>query len=110
MLQSEEPLIYLLYKCQQRFIKKLATKFVKLDITLTLKEADRSFSELDISTENQKEDSNLLIGFNRNKLNDFINSGEEEGKIDSFLMVFMSFTVLLTCIVQMITSSNIVSP
>ena len=55
MLQSEEPLIYLLYKRQQRFMNKLASKFVKPDIIRNLKEANKSFSELDISTENQKE-------------------------------------------------------
>ena len=71
MLQSEEPLIYLLYKRQQRFMNKLASKFVKPDIIRNLKESNKSFSELDISTENQKEGKNLLIGFTtRNKLSD----------------------------------------
>ena len=60
ILQSEEPLIYLLYKCQQRFTNKLTSKFVKLDIICTLKEANKSFSELDISIGNQKEDNFLL--------------------------------------------------
>ena len=71
MLQSEEPLIYLLYKRQQRFMNKLASKFVKPDTIRSLKEANKSFSELDISTENQKEGKNLFIGFTtRNKLSD----------------------------------------
>ena len=38
MLQSEEPLIYFLYKCQKSFMNKPALKFVKPDITRTLKE------------------------------------------------------------------------
>ena len=85
MLQSEEPLIYLLYKCQQRFMNNLASKFVKPDIIRTLKEANKSFSELGISIENQKEDKNLFIRFiTRNQLYDQINSGEKERKIDSF--------------------------
>ena len=40
MLQSEEPLIYFLYKCQKSFMNKLALKFVKPDIIRTLKEAN----------------------------------------------------------------------
>ena len=92
MLQSEEPLIYLLYKCQQRFMNKLASKFVKLDIIRTLKEANKSFIELDISIENQKEDKNIFIGFTiRNKLNDQINSGKKERKIESFLYCVHEF-------------------
>ena len=86
MLQSEVPLSYLIYKCEQRFMNKLGSKFVKPDIIRTLEEANKSFRELDISIENQKEDKNLFIGFTtRNRLNDQINSGEEERKIDSFL-------------------------
>ena len=84
-LQSEEPLMYFPFKCQQKFMNKLASKFVKPDITRTLNEANKSFSELDISIENQKEDKNLFLGFTtRNKHNDPINSGEGERKIDSF--------------------------
>ena len=86
----EKPLIYLLYKCQQTFLNKLVSKLVKPDIyaiqpICTLKEVDTSFSELDVSIKNQKEDDNLFIGFTtRNKLNDYINPGEEERKIYSF--------------------------
>ena len=66
-------------------MNKLASKFVKLDTIRTLKEANKSFSELDISIENQKEDKNLFIEFTtKNKLNDQINSGEKERKVDSF--------------------------
>ena len=41
MLQSEEPLIYFLYKCQQWSMNKLASRCVKLDITRNLKVADK---------------------------------------------------------------------
>ena len=51
-LQSEEPLMYFLFKCQQKFMNKVASKFVKPDIISTLNEANKSFSELDISIEN----------------------------------------------------------
>ena len=85
MLQSEEPLIYLLYKCQQRFMNKVASKFAKPNTICTPKEANKSFSELYISIENQKEGKNLFIGLTtKSKLNDHIKSGEEERKIDSF--------------------------
>ena len=77
--------MYFLFKCQQKFMNKLASKFVKPDIIRTLKEANKSFSELHISIENQKEDKNLFLGFTtRNKHNDLIKSGEEKRKIDSF--------------------------
>ena len=71
--------------CQQRFLNKLASKFVKPDLIRTLKQANKSFNELDISIENEKEDKNLFIEFTtRNKFNDQINSGEKKRKIDFF--------------------------
>ena len=52
MLHSQGALIFLLYKFQQRFLNKLASKFAKLDMIRTLKEAHKSFSDLDVSIEN----------------------------------------------------------
>ena len=48
---SQGPLIFLFYKFQQRFMNKLASKFAKLDMICTLKEAHKSFSCLDVSIE-----------------------------------------------------------
>ena len=52
MLHGQGALIFLLYKFQQRFMNKLASKFARLDIIRTLKEAHKSFSGLDVSIEN----------------------------------------------------------
>ena len=58
-LQLEEPLIEYLHGKMQVFMNKLASKFVKPEIIM---DDNLSFTKLDISLGNQKDDKNLTIG------------------------------------------------
>ena len=60
--QTEEPLIYCLHAEMQTFMNKLASKFIKPDATRQLKDDKLSFSKLDTSLANQKDDVDLTIG------------------------------------------------
>ena len=62
LLQREEPLIYKLHEAQQRFLHKLASKFVQPSVIQMHKTAGLSFAKLDISLESQKDDAELGIG------------------------------------------------
>ena len=48
-LQKEEPLVYLLYEEMQKFMKKLASQFVKPEVIQQLNEEKKSFSALKVS-------------------------------------------------------------
>ena len=61
-LQTEEPLIQCLSDEMQTFMNKLALKFVKPEVICKLKDDNLSFSKLDISLPNQKDDKDLTIG------------------------------------------------
>ena len=61
-LQREEPLIYQLHDAQERFMNKLASRFIKPEIIQENKNQGKSFAKLDISWENQKDDNDLGIG------------------------------------------------
>ena len=61
-LQTEEPLIQCLYDQIQRFMNKLASKFIKPEVIQQLKWEGLSFSKLNISLENQKSNPDLTIG------------------------------------------------
>ena len=61
-LQTEEPLIQCLYDEMQMFMNKLAAKFIKPEVIRELKGNELSFSKLDVSLANQKNDKDLTIG------------------------------------------------
>ena len=61
LLQQEEPLIYQLHDAQQRFLHKLASKFVKPTVIQEHKTAGLSFANLDISLESQRDNAELGI-------------------------------------------------
>ena len=61
-LQTEEPLIQCLSDEMQTFMNKLALKVVKPEVICKLKDDNLSFSKLDISLPNQKDDKDLTIG------------------------------------------------
>ena len=58
-LQKEEPLISTLHDAQQRFMNKLASRFVKPEVIQIHKEENISFSSLPLSFSDQKDDINL---------------------------------------------------
>ena len=59
MLQSEEPLIYVMHDHQQKLMVKLASKFIKPEI---IQISYSNISEIDISRHSQKEDEDLSVG------------------------------------------------
>ena len=61
-LQREEPLIYQLSEAQERFMNKLAARFIKPEVFQETKSEEKPFAKLDISFQNQKEDIDLGIG------------------------------------------------
>ena len=61
-LQREEPLIYLLSEAQERFMNKLAGRFIKPEVIQEIRNEEKSFAKLDISLQNQKDDIDLGIG------------------------------------------------
>ena len=54
--------IYKLHDAQQRFLYKLASKFIKPTVIQKHKTAGLSFANLDISSESQRDDAELGIG------------------------------------------------
>ena len=61
-LQTEEPLIHCLHAEMQTFMNKLASKFIKPDVIRQLKDDKLSFSKVDTSLVNQKDDVDLTLG------------------------------------------------
>ena len=67
-LQKEELIVNLLHEEMQKFMNKLATRFVKSEVIQQLNEEKRSFSALNMSRENQRDDQNIHIGLLTNSL------------------------------------------
>ena len=61
-MHTEESLIQCLYDEMQTFMNKFASKFLKPEVIRKLKDDNLSFSKLDISLPNQKDDKDLTIG------------------------------------------------
>ena len=76
-LQREDPLVYQLHDAQQRFMYKLASKFIKPAVIQEHKSKKLSFAELDVCVENQRDDISLGIGpLTRNTIKWLLDSGE----------------------------------
>lgn len=76
-LQREDPLVYHLHDAQQRFMHKLASKFIKPAVIQGHKSKNLSFAELDTSIENQRDDMSLGIGpITRNTIKQQLDGGE----------------------------------
>ena len=61
-LETEELLIHCLHAEMQTFMNKLAPKFIKPDVIQQVKDEKLSFSKLDTSLANQKDDVDLTFG------------------------------------------------
>ena len=61
-LQKEEPLVSLLHEEIQKFMNKLASPFVKPEVIQQLNKEKKSFSALNVSQQNQRDDQNIHIG------------------------------------------------
>ena len=87
LLQREEPLIYKLHEAQQRFMSKLASRFMKPLSIQNHKENNSSLATLDIEIKNQKDYINLGTGIAiRNILKRlFDNSDIARNVVDCFL-------------------------
>ena len=95
-LQREDPVIYQLYDLQQRFMHKLASKFIKPEIIQKQKLENKSFADLDITLENQKDDMSLGIGppLTRNTLKRLLEEGEiDQTEVDQFFDAVRAFFV-----------------
>ena len=86
LLQREEPLIYRLHEAQQRFMHKLASKFIKPAVIHELKSRHECFSSLDISLGNQKDDIDLGIGsLTRSTMKHLLDDGDiNQIQVDMF--------------------------
>ena len=84
--QREQTIIYLLHKSYQRFMKKLAPKFISASVIQTYISQGKSFSELDISMANQKPDIDEAVGLlTSNKLKKLLNEGDiDQRAVDIF--------------------------
>ena len=85
-LQREQPLIYLLHESQQRFMKKLASRFISASVIQTYTPQGKSSSEPDISIANRKPDINITGGpLMRNKLKRLLDEGDiDQWAVDKF--------------------------
>ena len=92
-LQREDPLVYNLHDKQQRFMDKLASRFVKPQVIQKLQSENKSFAELDICHENQKDDMALGIGpLTRNTLKRLLQDGDvDETHVDLFFTAARAF-------------------
>ena len=78
-LQREQRLIYLLHESQQRFMKKLACRFISASVIETHAFQGKWFSELDIIMANQKPDTDVAVGpLTRKKLKKLFDEGDIE--------------------------------
>ena len=76
-LQGKQPLIYLLHESQQRFMKKLSSRFISASVIQAHIFHRKSFSESDISMVNQKPDIDKAVGpLTRNKLKKLLDKGD----------------------------------
>ncbi|CAB4009886.1 ATP-dependent DNA helicase [Paramuricea clavata] len=94
-LQREDPVIYQLYDLQQHFMHKLASKFIKPEIIQKQKLENKSFADLDVSLENQKDDMSLGIGpLTRHTLKRLLEEGEiDQTEVDQFFDAVRAFFV-----------------
>ena len=93
LLQREEPLIYKLYKPHQRFMSKLASRFIKPLSIQNHKESNSSLATLDIDIENQKDDINFGIDIvTRNILKRLFDNGDVAQNDVVFLMPCVTFS------------------
>ena len=85
-LQREQLLIYLLHESEQRFMKKLASRFISASVIQTYTPQGKSFSESDISMANQKPDIDVAVGpLTRNKLKRLLDEGDiDQRAFDKF--------------------------
>ena len=95
LLQREEPLIYKLHKAHQRFMSKLASRFIKPLSIQNHKESNSSLATLDIDIENQKDDINFGIGIvTRNILKRLFDNGDvAQNDVDCFSNAVHDFFV-----------------
>ena len=93
LLQQEEPLIYKLHEAQQRFLHKLASKFVKPSVIQVHKTAGLSFADLDVSLESQRDDVELGIGITtRATVMKLLKTGDVDSKkVDKFFDATRAF-------------------
>ena len=92
-LQREDPLIYLAYDHMNRFMNKLASKFIKPDVLQMFKAQDKPFSTLDTSLLNQRNDIDLFIGMmTKQKLKQLLRDRDiEERESDCFFEAVRAF-------------------
>ena len=85
-LQRKQPLIYLLHESQQRFMKKLSSRFISASVIQAHIFHRKSFSESDISMVNQKPDIDKAVGpLTRNKLKKLLDKGDiDQWAVDQF--------------------------
>ena len=57
--QKEEPLVYLLHEVMQKFMNRLASRFVKPEVIEQLNEEKKYFLALSVSRENTRYDQNI---------------------------------------------------
>ena len=86
LLQHEAPLIQCLHSVQQKFMSRIASKFIKPRVIQDLKTRGESFSSLDLSISNQLDDQDLSVGVLTNSLIDhLLNDGFiSESHVDRF--------------------------
>ena len=79
-------MIQWLHDEMRAFMNKLASKFVKPEIIRKLKDDNLSFAKLDISLENQKDDTNLTISnITKAKLRKALDEGDiNQSDVDKF--------------------------
>jgi hypothetical protein len=69
----------------QKFMNKLASKFIKPEVIPGLKASNASFSKLYISVANQKHDRDLFIGFTtKNTLQSLLEADIDDHDVDKF--------------------------
>ena len=92
-LQREEPLIYLLSEAQERFMNKLAGRFIKPEVIQEIRNEEKSFAKLDISLQNQKDDIDLGIGIlTKRKVKQLLENGNiSQEAFDKFFDVAVAF-------------------
>ena len=85
-LQREDPVVYQLQDKQQRFMQKLASKFVKPQIIHEHQSENQSLAQLDICLENQKDDMSLGIGpLTRSTLKRLLEEADiDQSEVDQF--------------------------
>ena len=92
-LQREDPVVYHLHEKQQCFMHKLASRFIKPQVIQKLQSENKSFADLDICSEDQKDDMPLGIGpLTRNTLKRLLQDGDvDQPDVDQFLTQYGPF-------------------